>query len=71
MQLKIHVTVQPSGLHMEKSRLTELAKNKRRTIWSSNKHCLNAYSVPGTVTKVKDNSLVVWRSIQERLFPVV
>jgi hypothetical protein len=59
---KIHVTVQPSGSHMEERKLTELAENTRRTIWSSNKHCLSAYSVPGTETKGENNSLVKFSS---------
>ena len=55
---------------MEESRLTELAENTRRTIWSSNKHSLSSYSLPGTVTKIEDNSSVICGSTQERLFPV-
>lgn len=57
-QLKVHVTVQPSGLHMDENRLTALAENTGRTIWSSNKHCLSTSSVPGTVTRVKDMTIL-------------
>lgn len=66
--IKSHVTLQPSGSHMEDSRLTKLAENAQ-TIWTPNK--CSVPNLPGTVTKIEDNGSVIWGSIQQRIFQFV
>lgn len=66
IELKIHGTVQPSGSHMEESKLTELAESTRRPIWS----LANIAWVPTLCQELKPRVKIIawWNSAQVSIF---